>query len=688
MSELELQNKDKTVAKMTRDGLYEENITQGTSTRVSERKEDYDLDKADTEVKQEYRREQFLHNSHDKEEKEEGSSKSKTSKSNGEKKGEKSADGSEIRVIARKKGKEQSNNKREKEKAAKDTEKAKSSKNEEIKYSKKTQKAFVRVSKAENRRDRRFAKIPKKKRLCFENEKTRTTKGLENVNLKKNRLKFENKTNRKGEIVFDTSYKKKKAAVRKVKREIARKAKNEFFEEEENNLGIKGTHFVYRRVRNSKRVVSRMARSRMDPINRYKRSVKKLGKRSSKAEYLRFLDENVNKDLHVKGIFKKRLQKRRYKKKFAEAYKKTNNAAYAASYAQASVVKASRKIAETIAKVRKIMFAGGASGFLIILLMLLIFFLVMAVVEFVSIISTAGVAGMYPGENVALTDTDGYYTEKEADLDNEIKHMEEQHPGYDEYQYHLDNIEHDQVALLSYLSVMFEDFTLVQVQPELDSIFAEQYELELREEMQTREREVEVTNIITGETEIKIETYEYWILHVTLTNHDFKNILLNRLTDDDMRERFEIYLETGGARQVFGNPFDFDWSGDISSPFGWRIHPITHEKKFHTGVDIAEPKGTPIKAVMSGNVVISRYSDSAGNYIAIQDKDGYMTKYMHCSELFVSEGAQVLKGDVIAAVGTTGNSTGNHLHLDVIDPSGNYLNPVLMVATSNMIKEE
>lgn len=112
----------------------------------------------------------------------------------------------------------------------------------------------------------------------------------------------------------------------------------------------------------------------------------------------------------------------------------------------------------------------------------------------------------------------------------------------------------------------------------------------------------------------------------------------------------------------------------ISSPYGNRLDPFTGENVYHNGVDIAANTGTQILAVYDGEVAWSYYSTTAGNWIGIDHGDGLYTIYMHASKLLVSEGDKVSKGDVIALVGSTGRSTGPHLHLS-IRKNGNYQNP-------------
>ena len=112
----------------------------------------------------------------------------------------------------------------------------------------------------------------------------------------------------------------------------------------------------------------------------------------------------------------------------------------------------------------------------------------------------------------------------------------------------------------------------------------------------------------------------------------------------------------------------------ISDEYGERMHPTLNVKKFHNGLDMAAPGGSPILAAYNGTVVAAAYSSTMGNYIMIDHGDNLYTIYMHASKLYVSQGAEVTKGQKIAAVGTTGRSTGNHLHFGV-RLNGSYVNP-------------
>ena len=129
-------------------------------------------------------------------------------------------------------------------------------------------------------------------------------------------------------------------------------------------------------------------------------------------------------------------------------------------------------------------------------------------------------------------------------------------------------------------------------------------------------------------------------------------------------------------QQVFSGPFCMPAPSytRVKDDYGNRIHPILGVKQFHNGIDFAAPGGSPILAAQSGTVIAAAYSSTMGNYIMINHGGGVITIYMHASALYVSAGQTVTKGQKIAAVGTTGRSTGNHLHFSV-RVNGNYVSP-------------
>lgn len=114
--------------------------------------------------------------------------------------------------------------------------------------------------------------------------------------------------------------------------------------------------------------------------------------------------------------------------------------------------------------------------------------------------------------------------------------------------------------------------------------------------------------------------------------------------------------------------------GETSSGFGYRMHPIQNEIRFHYGTDFAADAGTDIHAFADGTVLEAGTDDGYGNYVKLDHGDGFISLYGHCSELLVSAGDPVVRGQTIALVGSTGQSTGPHLHFELIH-NGVYLNP-------------
>lgn len=113
----------------------------------------------------------------------------------------------------------------------------------------------------------------------------------------------------------------------------------------------------------------------------------------------------------------------------------------------------------------------------------------------------------------------------------------------------------------------------------------------------------------------------------------------------------------------------------LTSPYGYRIHPTTGQYKFHNGVDLANSQGTPIRATRSGKVTVATYGGTYGYYVTINHGDGYSSLYAHMTHYIVSKGDTVSKGQVIGYMGSTGRSTGPHLHFSIFY-NGSSVNPM------------
>lgn len=136
---------------------------------------------------------------------------------------------------------------------------------------------------------------------------------------------------------------------------------------------------------------------------------------------------------------------------------------------------------------------------------------------------------------------------------------------------------------------------------------------------------------------------------------------LSEAAKDYRQKRLEEYR----ARLASRTPDLWPCHGSISSPYGYRIHPIYGAGRFHSGCDIAASMGTDIRATAAGTVIASGWMGGYGNAIEVAHGGGLTTLYGHCSALLVPVGAQVRKGELIAKVGSTGASTGPHCHYEV-----------------------
>lgn len=165
----------------------------------------------------------------------------------------------------------------------------------------------------------------------------------------------------------------------------------------------------------------------------------------------------------------------------------------------------------------------------------------------------------------------------------------------------------------------------------------------------------------------------------TQSEENIKAIEAADRAEEELQAEIRRELAQNGEETFVGGQFLWPISGyySITSKFGMRTHPVTGIYKLHTGVDISGSgiNGKPILAANSGKVIKAGYNTGYGNYVVIDHGGGYSTLYGHASRLNVSKGQTVSRGDVIAYVGSTGYSTGAHLHFEIIK-DGEYTNPL------------
>lgn len=159
-----------------------------------------------------------------------------------------------------------------------------------------------------------------------------------------------------------------------------------------------------------------------------------------------------------------------------------------------------------------------------------------------------------------------------------------------------------------------------------------------------------------------------------------------RYDDGDPKSSYTAhYTEKGEALVHSGLRYPLDRL-HISSSYGMRIHPVSGMRKMHWGVDYRAPTGTPVYAVAPGVVIASAYNSSNGHYIAIRHPDRYISYYLHLHRRMASKGQSIRAGQIIGRVGSTGISTGPHLHFGFKMPNGRWMNPLRkrMIATPKL----
>jgi len=420
---------------------------------------------------------------------------------------------------------------------------------------------------------------------------------------------------------------------------------------ERDNVGVEAAHKSELLAEQGASRFLRWNKNRLHhkPYNNVRKAERQLAKEKTNLAWQTALRDNP--ELRRKNALMKAIQKYKIKQKYAQAAREAEKTVHHTQNILNAAGQIIRSTAQTLAAHKTVFLLAALLAVIIV-----IFSSGLAsCTAMLSGMQASYISASYMANEDDITNADLYYTEMETDLKIDIDKTEENHPGYSGYQYNIGDISHNPYELMGYLSTKFDAFTFEEIKPELERIFGLQY---------TLTREVASGNILV----------------TTLTVKSLSEVIEENLTPGEQLDRYGVYMQTYGNRQAFYNPFDFPWLNYVSSGFGWRVHPISGEKSQHTGIDIAVAEGTAIHACQDGRVVSAGDNGGYGLCVIIEDDKGYRSLYGHCSSISVSAGQEVKRGDVIAAVGNTGNSTGPHLHREVM-LNGEYLNPYYFVET-------
>ena len=411
------------------------------------------------------------------------------------------------------------------------------------KYVKKSEKAADRLEAARE-------KIPKQKRIKA------ARKFDEETGRAKTRLYFE-KTDKppNGKLHHNP-------ADRPV-REIKNYVHGKVGEVEKDNSGVEGAHKSEKLAERAGGYASRKLKEgyRSHKLKPY-RAAAKAEAASKKADtnylYHKTLKENPELASNPLSRFHQKQQiKRQYAKDLRAAQKAGKTAGKTAGAAK-NTRKAAQKTGEATKKTTDFI-ARHWKGILTVGVFLLLIVMIFTGLSSCAAIIQGGVSSIvgtsYTAEDEAIRQVEADYKELERGLREEIADIETDYPDYDEYQYHLDEIGHNPFALASYLTAKLYDYTREEAQAEIQALFEKQYTLALREEIQTRYRTETTTDPETGETTTEEIPYDYYILHVTLTNKNIET-LAGELLTPEQKEMFDVYMETKGNKpDVFGDDY-------------------------------------------------------------------------------------------------------------------------------------
>ena len=532
---------------------------------------------------------------------------------------------------------------------------------------KKLTQARRRAERVEKKLEDAEARLPSRKKLRME-----TASDPETGKAKK-RLKFEQ------EVKSQRAHVKGSLPMRPVKaaaNTAAGYAHKKIYQAEEENVGVKAAHRTELVGEAGARTLYH--RHKTAPYRR----VTKLQQKSARANAQLAYRQTLSDYPELKKNFLARMwQKQKLKRQYAKAAREAQKTGKRAKDAAVTTEKIAASVVNTVK--RHPVICG------VLILLLLVVFLITSLFSSFSSIGTGGLgsiaASTYLAEDQDINNAELTYTEWETDLQMEIDRVETDRPGYDEYRYNIGAIEHDPYILMGYLTSAYQNFTYEQIEGVLRQLFNEQYSLTFTEETEIRYRTETRVDPETGEETEEEVPYEWHILNVKLTATPLANLVVQRMSAEQ-KEICEILLQTKGNRQYVQDVFGTNWLPYVTSYYGYRVHPISGEKNYHTGVDIGMAQGTEILAGHDGTVTLAGNAGGYGLCVAIEGEayEGHTltTKYGHCSQILVSVGQEVKAGDAIARVGSTGNSTGPHLHLEVL-VDGQYLNPLYFADTGD-----
>ena len=317
---------------------------------------------------------------------------------------------------------------------------------------------------------------------------------------------------------------------------------------------------------------------------------------------------------------------------------------------------------------------SNAHVLLIVGVFLLLLLLVMSAFSSCSILfsGTTQVSGqtIYTAEDRDIRGAETDYKKLEKELDKKIKRTPTDHPGYDEYRYHLDAIEHDPWQLTSFLTTLYDDYTRSEVQAKLKETFAKQYKLTTWVEVQTRYRTVVMIDIFTGIPYTVQVPYEYRIFHTKLVNKGLEVVIREEL-DNDQWKRYEIFQDTlGGRPYLFKGglpPGGSDGSGAPGIDYQVPAEALTDEEFAAIYKEAQKYVGTPY--VWGGSTPETGF-DCSGYVCWVYNQNGYdvgrttanglWNKSQHISE------AEAKPGDLVFFEGTY--DTPGKSHVGIVRP--------------------